>query len=183
MPIPSSLEPLNCYRRQAALVHSTILHRPYVAFLQSKERAGIERAVLSSVFVADYFPEGFFNRFQSLMVTQDTYLNVFRSLATQEQLTFLDETLTGRGITETERMRKVAVDRANQGSFGIDPAYWFQMQTEKIKSSQSRGEQALRRYPCPSHRVYGSGVIASNDRLCHHIFLHRPGADVRFFRL
>lgn len=104
----------------------------YVAFLQSKERAGIERAVMANTFAADAFAPGFHAKFQSLMVVQDTYMNMFRALSSPSDLEFVDRTLQGRAIDETVRMREVALERAVEGRFGIDSGYWFKMQTEKI---------------------------------------------------
>jgi methyl-accepting chemotaxis protein len=40
--------------------------------------------------------------------------------------------MTGKTIDEVERMRKVAVERAAEGKFGIDPSYWFNTMTDKI---------------------------------------------------
>ena len=104
----------------------------YIAFLQSKERAGIERAVLANAFAADRFAPEFYDKFRSLVTTQDVYTKVFTSLASKEHLEFYNSTLQGQAINETQRMRQVASSRANQGGFGIDPNQWFRLQTEKI---------------------------------------------------
>ena len=104
----------------------------YLNFLQSKERAGIERAVMAGTFAQDYFAPGVHDRFQSLITVQDVYLRVFRSLATQEQLRFYDATMQGDIIEATEKMRTVAMKNATTGNFGVDPVYWFNTQTAKI---------------------------------------------------
>lgn len=104
----------------------------YVNFLNSKERAGIERAVLTNAFSQDTFTRGMYEKFLELVVLQDTYMNVFLSLSTADHLTFFKKTFAGRAIEETLRMREVAKSKAAEGSFGIDPGYWFKMQTEKI---------------------------------------------------
>jgi len=56
----------------------------YVNFLQAKERAGIERAVLGDVFAKGGFGEGDLTKFISLVTAQDTYFSVFASMATEE---------------------------------------------------------------------------------------------------
>ncbi|MDH5681431.1 MAG: nitrate- and nitrite sensing domain-containing protein, partial [Spirochaetota bacterium] len=53
----------------------------YVNFLKGKERAGIERAVLSSTFAGGKFGPGMFQYYVSLKAAQENYLDVFLSLA------------------------------------------------------------------------------------------------------
>ena len=130
----------------------------YVAFLQSKERAGIERAVLAGVFAADYFAKGFLNKFQELMIVQDTYLNVFKSLGSSEQIAFFDKTLSGRAVSETQRMRQIALDRASTGSFGVDPTYWFQMQTEKINLLKTIEDRLSQDIKVAGHELSGRSL-------------------------
>ncbi len=104
----------------------------YVNFLQSKEKAGIERAVISAVFSLDAFSPGMYDKFRALITTQDNYINVFLSLATTEQKKFFNSTMQGRFIEDTNRMRKVAIENAEFGGFGVDSPHWFKMQTAKI---------------------------------------------------
>jgi len=49
----------------------------YVVFISSKERAGVERAVLSGVFATDKFTIASFAKFSSLASEQKTLLNLF----------------------------------------------------------------------------------------------------------
>ena len=110
----------------------SLLASSYSSFLQSKERAGIERAVLANTFSADSFSTGMFNKFMSLVTTQIIYIDVFKSLAPQSQIDFYQKTLQGEAITETEKMRTIAINNADTGQFNIDSNYWFKKQTEKI---------------------------------------------------
>ncbi len=106
----------------------------YVAFLQGKEQAGIERAIGSKTFSADRFDSGGLRRFASLVSAQDTYFAVFGSLATPEAQAFLAETVSGPPVNEVRRMRDVAfeIGVAENAGFGIDSSYWFSSMTEKI---------------------------------------------------
>ena len=108
-----------------------IMTAAYANYLQSKERAGIERAVLSGVFARDSFGS-MFNKFMGLVTTQVNYANVFLSLAKEEDKRYYKDTRKGEFVDETERMRQVAQDNAITGGFGIDSTYWFKMQTGKI---------------------------------------------------
>lgn len=87
----------------------------YAAFLQAKERAGIERAVLSNTFAANAFSPGMFEKFLKLVTTQDVYLAQFRALAAKPQLEFYDVTMKGEYVEETARMRKQAYEKAAGG--------------------------------------------------------------------
>lgn len=81
----------------------------YVSFLQSKERAGIERAVLTGAFAQDRFSSGMYNKFLYLVSAQDSYMKVFLSLATPEQIKFYHEKMSGKFVDETKRLRSIAL--------------------------------------------------------------------------
>jgi len=102
----------------------------YVSFLQSKERAGIERAVLSNTFGADKFSSGFKNKFVSLIAKQDAFMDSFNAIATKAHQQFLADTLQGESIEEVKRMRSIALQ--SDSNFNIDPVYWFATITKKI---------------------------------------------------
>ncbi len=104
----------------------------YVNFLQSKERAGIERAMLSNAFGADEFKPGVYNRFISLLAAQNSFLKTFDSLATQEHKAFLKTKMSGRFVDEVNRMRQLAMKKAAEGGFNTDAAHWFAMKTGRI---------------------------------------------------
>lgn len=104
----------------------------YLNFLYSKEQAGIERAVLVGVFAEDQFVNGSYARFLNLVNTQDIRMQVFLSLATDEQLQFYSDTMRGEFVDETTSMRQIALDRVNTGGFDVVPNHWFEMQTGKI---------------------------------------------------
>ncbi len=84
------------------------LRSAYVNFMQGKERAGIERAVMSNVFAVDEFKNGSFIKFSSLVTIQDTYLKVFSSLASPEQMAFYEEQMRDPTVAEVQRMRDIA---------------------------------------------------------------------------
>lgn len=109
----------------------------YGNFLQSKERAGIERAVLTNTFTQDSFAPGVFDRLKALITTQDNYINVFLSLANTRQIKFFEDTMQGKFIDSTNEMRNVAASKVQEGQFGIEPGHWFEMQTGKINLLKS----------------------------------------------
>ncbi len=103
----------------------------YVNFLQAKERAGVERAVLSSVFAKDQFTEGMYLKFSNLVAEQATYIDVFETLATTDVKSFYQQKMQAPSVQEVARMRSVAFNMT-EGSFDIDPVYWFEIITKKI---------------------------------------------------
>ncbi len=57
---------------------------------------------------------------------------MFFQFATYERRNFYNATMTGSAVTETDKVRQVALERAAEGNFGVAPANWFARQTEKI---------------------------------------------------
>ncbi len=104
----------------------------YASFIQGKERAGLERATLSNTFAAGQFPPGLYERFVTLVAEQQTYFRVFESLAAEEQVALLEERLQRPDAREVERMRAIALEKANAGDFGIDSVAWFKASTARI---------------------------------------------------
>ncbi len=106
----------------------------YQNLLQAKERAGLERAVLTRTFASDYFSGGSLRRFYSLVSRQETYLKVFLSLAGREDLRLYEEKMKNPVIADVERMRARAVDvgSVKVEGFGIDATAWFKAITRKI---------------------------------------------------
>lgn len=112
----------------------TINHKldAYANFLKGKEQAGVERAVLTNTFAKDAFGPGMYARLITLIAFQDTYMDIFASVAPPEYRQFLQHTLSGQFIDETASMRRSALDKADKGGFSVDATHWFAMQTGKI---------------------------------------------------
>ena len=104
----------------------------YVNFLQAKERAGVERAVLSATFAKDKFLKGMFVKFISLVSAQKSFTHAFLAVADKDAKKIYFSTMQSPVIDEVERMRKIAIEHAADGNFGIDSEYWFKTITEKI---------------------------------------------------
>jgi len=104
----------------------------YYNFLNSKERAGIERAVGSATFAQDKFLGNAKAKLQSLIAEQDSYMESFKTLAEKDDIEFLNATLQGKAVDEVNRMRKILANSNEIGGFGVDANYWFQTITQKI---------------------------------------------------
>ena len=105
----------------------------YTAFMEAKERAGIERAMGSAGFAAGTFSPAIFNKLVSLIAQQDAFFDRFTVLAPEKILTIFKQTVAGKPVEDIERMRKIAIDSRESGSTqGIDATDWFQTATDRI---------------------------------------------------
>ncbi|MDP6473494.1 MAG: nitrate- and nitrite sensing domain-containing protein [Alphaproteobacteria bacterium] len=105
----------------------------YTAFLQGKERAGIERAMGAVGFGAGEFTPATHLKFVQLIAMQEIFLTRFDIYASAEQKAFLQSVLVGAAVDEVDRLRQIAIASPLTGSLGgIEGAYWYSAATEKI---------------------------------------------------
>ncbi len=106
----------------------------YYNFLQSKERAGKERAVMSGVFSKGFFTGESYATFIQLVTEQDTYMRVFNAIASDKEQQLYRSTVRGTAVDKVQQMRQTAreinLDRSRK--LGIDPVDWFDTMTQKI---------------------------------------------------
>ena len=88
----------------------------YTNFLKSKERAGIERAVLSGTFAADKFGNGMFAKLITLIAEQNAYMDSYLSMATDESEAFYKAKMQSPVIDEVNSMRNIAITKAIEGA-------------------------------------------------------------------
>jgi len=104
----------------------------YYNFIQGKERAGIERAVLSNTFSANKFSEGMFVKFITLVSEQNTYMSSFTAFANTNNKTFYQKQINSPAVIEVLRLREIALEKAQGGEFAIDANHWFEQATKRI---------------------------------------------------
>ncbi|HEX04482.1 MAG TPA: hypothetical protein ENH10_04910, partial [Bacteroidetes bacterium] len=104
----------------------------YLAFLLAKERAGIERAVLSNTFASDQFSPGMSDYFRSLVTQQESFLKVFELGAEDDLLSEYNTIISSSAAKEANRLRSIAMENEITGEFGVDPVHWWDVQTSKI---------------------------------------------------
>lgn len=102
----------------------------YYNFLQGKERAGIERAVMSNTFAADTYAEGTFAKFIALVTEQNTYMANFLTFATPDNISYYQEQINHPAVQEVKNLRAIA--KSKQSNFDVDAVYWFQQATLRI---------------------------------------------------
>lgn len=102
----------------------------YYNFLQGKERAGIERAVLSNTFAKDIFGEGMYAKFITLVSEQNTYFDNFNQLSNDKGKKYFEQQLNHSAVKEVLKLRSIA--KSKQNDFAIEAEYWFAQSTGRI---------------------------------------------------
>ena len=102
----------------------------YYNFLQGKERAGIERAVLSNTFAKNKFNEGLYAKFITLVSEQNTYFDNFNQLSNEQGKKYFEQQLNNSAVKEVLKLRAIAKNK--QRDFDIDAEYWFAQSTGRI---------------------------------------------------
>ena len=138
----------------------------YYNFLQGKERAGIERAVLSTVFNMDQFNQQTYKRFIELVTEQNTYFDTFSKSALPEHLQFFNTSMNDPSVVNTNSMRAKALEKSSSGQFGIDSTTWFDQSTGRINQLKLVEDQltedllslTARQYSNANHAVIVNGT-------------------------
>lgn len=105
----------------------------YIALLQAKERASIERAMGSNGFSAGAFAPAVYQRYVGLIAEQTAFQSLFRAFAAPELISALDGVLAAPAAKEVDRMRAIALESPQTGSTGgVAGADWFKTITAKI---------------------------------------------------
>ncbi|MGF1695277.1 methyl-accepting chemotaxis protein [Vibrio lamellibrachiae] len=102
----------------------------YYNFLQGKERAGIERAVMNNTFAKNEFGAGMLTKFVTLVAEQNTYFNNFEVLSSSQNVRFYEQQLQDSSVKEVENLRALA--KSKLSGFDVDPVHWFSQATGRI---------------------------------------------------
>jgi methyl-accepting chemotaxis protein len=125
----------------------------YVNFLQAKEQAGIERATLTGVFLADAFTSESFRRFAAVHSAQNTFLRVFESFASAEQRQFYASQVAGPAIETVDRLREIAHAKSATGGFGVPSTTWFDASTARIELMKAVEDRLAADYDRDAQRI------------------------------
>ena len=102
----------------------------FVIFISAKERAGIERAVLASVFAKDRCSKKASAKFTALVSEQKAFLNLFETTASPDIRQAFEKLKGDASFQAVEKYRRLVMQK--ESGYGIDPAVWFQTMTKKI---------------------------------------------------
>ena len=104
----------------------------YYSFLMSKERAGIERAILSSTFAQNRFSNGMKTKLVKTIAQQNIYLDTFRANASRKVVAFYNKTIKDSVFSSVQKMREIAISANQFGGFNVNATVWFNTITKKI---------------------------------------------------
>ena len=104
----------------------------YLAFLDAKERSGLERAQLVNAFSNDRFAPGQFVLVTSLAAAQETLFTTFERSATPALRQAWAQARRDASFADVDTLRDAARARAATGGFGVTPAHWFDRSSARI---------------------------------------------------
>ncbi|WP_440905925.1 methyl-accepting chemotaxis protein [Catenovulum sp. SX2] len=110
----------------------TQISSAYYSFLQGKERAGIERAVLANTFANNQFANGNFQKFISLVAEQEAFFSQFSALAPEQLIESFLLAQRNDAFKQVEHMRKQAMTAEVEMLQRLDAATWFGQATVRI---------------------------------------------------
>jgi methyl-accepting chemotaxis protein len=105
----------------------------YYNFLQIKEQAGIEKAIMNFTFERDVFTDKSYKNFISLLAKQEAFLNSFLSIADQDSIDFYNVSVdTNPMVLEVKKIRDIALEKHKSGGFNIKNSDWNAIMSAKI---------------------------------------------------
>jgi methyl-accepting chemotaxis protein len=105
----------------------------YIALLQGKERAGIERAMGANGFSAKKFSPAVYQRFVGLIAQQEAFFHTFESLGQADWTRALHGVLQSPQAATVAQYRTIALESPQSGSTGdVTGPQWFDAITAKI---------------------------------------------------
>ncbi len=82
-------------------------------FSLGKEKAGIERAIMAGTFALDRFVGDSFTDFTNIINEQETYFEMFKLMASPEELTHFTAFLSQSAVTDTQKLRDIALKKGS----------------------------------------------------------------------
>ena len=106
----------------------------YADFMYAKEKAGLERAILSVAFANNKFLSNqHLERFIDLMAQQKAFLKAFQLAAPENVYQYYIKTVKNSvPYQKVKKYEELAISKSAEGNFNVDPDVWFQTITEKI---------------------------------------------------
>jgi len=109
----------------------------YYSFIQGKEQAGIERAVLNNIFVKGTASANMFVKALALASEQETYFKQFNAFANEANKRFYQQSMAHPSINEVKELREIAYGQIGAGTVTVEPLHWFTQATERIGQLKS----------------------------------------------
>jgi len=104
----------------------------YYNLLEAKERAGLERAVVSVSFAKNSFSQSMYPKFISLVALQSSFLEQFSLKASPLISAEYKKLLSHSSVVDVQIMRDTVNKIGQQGPFNIEASTWFKTATLRI---------------------------------------------------
>lgn len=104
----------------------------YLNFIEMKERAGRERALLNGCFSRDTMSKNEYATVVKFQAEKALFFQRFHNFASPAQADEFTHTVQGDAIEEVNRMSAIPLDFYPHGSFGIRADGWFRQSTAAI---------------------------------------------------
>ncbi|MEM6260552.1 MAG: methyl-accepting chemotaxis protein [Planctomycetota bacterium] len=131
----------------------------FALFLKGKERAGIERAVLSNTFAKDHFAPGFYRKFVELVDQQKTYLHEFLVFAEPDQIADYTAMSGEQAFKQVQDYRDIAMAKADTGGFAQDASIWFTTSTKRINAFKLFEDALAKQLITSAETEYGQASL------------------------
>lgn len=100
-----------------------------IYLLKSKEFSSVERAIGTQAFSLNHLNFDLYNQFTTLVANQNSYLDAFRIIASEEFVNYYGNIVKGDNVEEVNRMRQVLFQN---DSLRENPNHWYEVSTDKI---------------------------------------------------
>jgi methyl-accepting chemotaxis protein len=104
----------------------------YTAFLQGKERAGIERAMGAGGFGEKKFSPAGYQKFLKMIAMQETYFARFALATGHTERDIFNSAMAGPEVASVDTLREIALQSPEKGTAGVTAPQWFSSITKKI---------------------------------------------------
>jgi len=105
----------------------------YADLIYTKEKMGLERAILSVAFARDSFDLPLFKKFVDLLAQQKAFIKSFELVAPDNVVEYYRKTVvSSTPAEEVSKLEELALSSPFEGGFNVDPNYWFSVITDKI---------------------------------------------------
>ena len=104
----------------------------YVNLLFYEENLGLERAVGTNILLHDELKQPTINLFNSYIVKQNTYKELFLKYASNHSKGFYDQHFQAAPVAEVAQMRSMILSVNREAIAKIDPYYWFKSMTKTL---------------------------------------------------
>jgi len=131
----------------------------YYNFLQGKERAGIERAVMTNVFALGQFSASSFKQFIALVTEQKTYFDTFNKVTTTALKSQFNQAMQHASVPAVLALRSTALQSNGIETFSVDSQHWFKQSTQRINQLKSVEDKVVADLLSASNEQYKNAQI------------------------